>query len=174
VIGAASAAALLISIGLLCARRIDTALQLCALQAVVAAASLGRVAPAFAVVACILNGVALPLAVVRWNGATFLATRGRAVPAWATVLALLTATELAVAKVGVDGSVAAGVSVALLGVLLIILRAHALAPVLGLLSSQNGLVMLAGAHPDLSPQTALAVALPLLPALALAESRLRR
>jgi hydrogenase-4 membrane subunit HyfE len=66
--------------------------------------------------------------------------------------------------------VAAGASVALLGLLLIAFRAHPLAPVLGFLSSQNGLVMLAGAQSELALPTALAVALPLVPALVLAES----
>ena len=64
-IGAAGAAALLLSIGLLCARRIDTAVWLCALQAVFAAMSLGEAAVAIALLAFALNGVALPVAIAR-------------------------------------------------------------------------------------------------------------
>ena len=69
---------------------------------------------------------------------------------------------------------AVGVSVALLGLLLVVVRSHALAPALGLLSSQNGLVLVAGAHPHVSLPAALAVAVPLVPALVLADHWLRR
>ena len=173
-IGVASAAALLLSVGLLWARRIDTALQLCALQALAAAVSLGQVTPTAAILAFALNGVALPLAIARRHRATMLEARGGAFLSWAVVLALVALTGVAFARVGADGLVAAGVSVALLGLLLIALRAHPLAPALGLLSSQNGLVMLAGAQSELPLPTALAVALPLVPALVLAESWQRR
>jgi hypothetical protein len=172
VIGVVGAAALLLSIGLLCARRIDTAVQLCALQALFAAASLGEVA--VAILAFALNGVVLPLAVARMNGDTMLTVRGSAMLSWAVVLALLAATGIVLARVGTDGLAAVGASVALLGVLLIVLRSHALAPAVGLLSSQNGLVLVAGAHPDVSLPAALAVAIPLIPALILADNRLRR
>jgi hypothetical protein len=43
-----------------------------------------------------------------------------------------------------------------------------------LLSSQNGLVLVAGASPDLSGMAAFAVAVPLVPGLVLAGMRLRR
>ncbi len=66
-IGAAGAAALLLSIGLLWARRIDTAVRLCALQAVFAATSLGEAALAVALLAFALNGVALPVALARMH-----------------------------------------------------------------------------------------------------------
>lgn len=168
----ASAAVLLLSIGLLCVRRIDTAVQVCALQALFAAASLGEVAVAILAVA--LNGVVLPLAVARSNGAAMLTIRGNTMLSWAAVLALLTVTSVVFARVATSGSVGVGASVAVLGVLLIVLRSHSLAPVLGLLSSQNGLVLVAGAHPDVSLPATLAVAVPLLPALVLADDWLRR
>jgi hypothetical protein len=174
VIGVASAAALLLSIGLLCARRISTAIQVCALQALCAAVSLGQAAPTVAILAFALNGVVLPLAIIRLNGATMPTARGSAVLSWAAAVALLAAAGVAFARVGTDGMVAAGVSVALLGLLLIAFRAHPLAPALGLLSSQNGLAMLAGVQSELSLPTALAVAVPLVPALVLAESWQRR
>jgi hypothetical protein len=174
VIGVASAAVLLLSIGLLCARRIETAAQLCALQALFAAISFGETATAIAILAFSLNGVALPLAIARMNNATLLALRDNAILSWTAALALLVVTGLIFAKVGADGLVAAGVSVALLGPLLMVVRSHALAPALGLLSSQNGLVLVAGALSDVSLPAAVAVAVPLVPALVLAESWLRR
>jgi hypothetical protein len=171
VIAVAGAAALLLSIGLLCARRIDTAVQLCTLQALFAAASLGEVA--VTILAFALNGVALPLAVARMNGATLLTVRGNATLSWAAVLVLLAVSSVVFGRVGTGGLVAVGASVAMLGVLLIVLRSHALAPALGLLSSQNGLILVAGAHPVALP-AALAVAVPLIPALILADHWLRR
>lgn len=173
-IGAASAAALLLSIGLLWARQIDTATQLCALQALAAAVALGQAAPTVAILAFALNGVALPLAIGRLHGDTMLKARGGAILSWAAALALIALTGMAFARVRTDGLIAAGVSVALLGLLLIAVRAHPLAPALGLLSSQNGLVMLAGAQSELPLPTALAVALPLVPVLVLAERWQRR
>ena len=62
----------------------------------------------------------------------------------------------------------------LLGLLLAVMRSDAWAPALGLLSSQNGLVLVAGASPDLSLLAALAVAVPLVPGLVLAGKWLRR
>jgi hypothetical protein len=174
VTGAASTAVLLLSIGLLCARRIDTATQLCTLQALFAAITLGETAAVIAMLAFLLNGVALPLAIARMNGATTLTLRGNAILSWAAALVLLVVTSLVFAKVGADELVAAGASVALLGILLIVQRPHALAPALGLLSSQSGLVLVAAAHPDVSLPAALAVAVPLVPALALGETWLRR
>jgi hypothetical protein len=168
------AAALLLSIGLLCARRIDTAVRLCALQAVFAAASLGEAAPAPALLAVALNGVALPVALARSNGATLLTPRGGPVVSWAAAFALLSVTIAVFADAGTGGMAVVGVSVALLGLLLFLVRSHALAPALGLLSSQNGLVLVAGAHPHMSLPAAVAVAVPLVPALVLADNCLRR
>ena len=173
-IGAVGAAALLLSIGLLCVRRIDTAVCLCALQAVFAAVMLGGLSVAIALLASALNVVALPVAIARMNSATPLTPRGNALVSWAGVAVLLLVTVAGLAKVGTGGMVAAGTSVALLGPLLIVVRSHALAPALGLLSSQNGLILIAGAHPHASLPAALAVAVPLVPALVLADHWLRR
>jgi len=162
----AATLALLLSIGLLCARRIGTATRLCALQGLCAAAALGGTDVATALLAGALNGIALPAALARSDGAAPLGVRGRAVLSWAAVVALLLATNAAVAP--------AGVAVALLGLSLIGLRSHALLPVVGLLSSQNGIVLVAAAQPALARPMALAVAVPLVPALVLAESWLRR
>jgi hydrogenase-4 membrane subunit HyfE len=173
-IGVAGAAALLLSIGLLCARRIDTALRICALQALFAAATLGAAGVAIALLAVALNGVVLPVAIARMNSAAPLAVRGSAFVSWAGATVLLVAAVTGLAKVGTDETVAVGVSVTLLGLLVIVARSHTLAPALGLLSSQNGVVLVAGAHPDVSLPAALAVAIPLIPALALADHWLRR
>jgi hypothetical protein len=173
VIGAAGAAALLLSTGLLCVRRIDTAARICVLQALCAAMALGEAAAAAAVLAFALNGVMLPLVLVRMNGAAMPALRGNALLVWAMAITLLIVIISVVAKIGASESVAAGLSVTLLGVLLAVLRSDPW-PALGLLSSQNGLVLVAGANPDLSRTAALAVAMPLVPGLVLVGMRLRR
>jgi hypothetical protein len=172
VIGAAGAAALLLSVALLCVRRIDTAVQICALQALCTAVALGEAAAAVAVLAFALNGVMLPLVLVRMNGASMPAPRGNALLVGAVAMALLVVILSVAAKLGAGEVVAAGVSVTLLGVLLAVSRSDGWA-VLGLLSSQNGLVLVAGANSDLSRMAVLAVAVPLVPGLVLAGMRLR-
>ncbi len=171
--GATGAAALLLSTGLLCVRRIDTASRICALQALCAAMALGEAAPAAAVLAFALSGVILPLVLVRMNDVAMPAMRGNALLVWAMAITLLIVIISIGAKIGASEIVAAGVSVTLFGVLLAVLRSDPW-PALGLLSSQNGLVLVAGAHPDLSRTAALAVATPLVPGLVLAGMRLRR
>jgi hypothetical protein len=167
VIAAAGAAALLLSVWLLLTRRADTALRLCTLQALSAAIPLGDRMPAAAVLAFALNGVALPLAVMRTKHTLTFATRGHVLLRWATASVLLVVTIVLLGNVGASGTVATGTSVALLGLLLAGLRAH---PTLCLLSSQNGLLLVASANPDLSVSAALAVAVPLIPGLVLAEA----
>ncbi len=167
--GVTGAAALLLSFGLLSTRRIDTALWLCAAQALCAAGSLAGASVYAALPALALNAVVLPLVIERLAGGGSLSVAGHAWIAWAAALALpaLAAGLLA-------GVVAAGVSVTLLGLTLGLLRRHPLAPAIGLLSAQNGLVLVAAAHPSLSVPASVAVAVPLLPALALADDRLCR
>ena len=106
-----------------------------------------------------LNGVALPVAVARMNSAEPLTLRGNALVSRAGATVLLLAAVACMTKVGTGRVAAAGTSVALLGLLLVIARSHALAPVIGLMSSQNGLVLVAGAHPGVSLPAALAVAI---------------
>jgi len=79
----AATLALLLSIGLLCARRIGTATRLCALQGLCAAVALGGTDVATALLAGALNGIALPAALARSDGAAPLGVRGRAVLSWA-------------------------------------------------------------------------------------------
>ena len=172
--GMAGAAALLLSVGLLCVRRNETAGWLCALQALVAAAPLGEIAPVIALGAALLNGVALPLVLVRVGGTAVATARTHPVVSGGVTLALVTVAGAVFARAGGSGLVAAAVSVTLLGLWLIVVRADALAPAIGLLSAQNGLVLVAGAHPDLSLPAALAVAVPAVPALVVADRWLRR
>jgi hydrogenase-4 membrane subunit HyfE len=174
VIGAAGAATLLLSVALLCVKRIDTAAWACALQALCAAMPLGESAAAVAVLAFALNGVMLPLALVRMNDGAMPALRHNALLVWAMALALLVVIISVAANIGAGEIMPAGVSVTLLGVLLAVLRSDTWTPALGLLSSQNGLVLVAGASPDLSGMAAFAVAVPLVPGLVLAGMRLRR
>ena len=76
-------------------------------------------------------------------------------------------TIVVLGNVGAGGTVATGTSVVLLGLLMAGLRGH---PTLYLLSSQNGLLLVASASPDLSVSAALAVAVPLIPGLVLANA----
>jgi hypothetical protein len=173
VIGAAGAAALLLSVGLLCVRRIDTAAWVCALQALCAVMVLGESTAAVAVLAFAVNGVILPLVLVRTNAAPIPTLRNNTLLAWAMALALLVVIISVAARIGAGEIVAAGVSVTLFGILLAVLRSDGWVA-LGLLSSQNGLVLVAGANPDLSGTAAYAVAVPLVPGLIIAGMRLRR
>ena len=88
-------------------------------------------------------------------------------------LALLVVIISVAARIGAGEIVAAGVSVTLFGILLAVLRSDGWVA-LGLLSSQNGLVLVAGANPDLSGTAAYTVAVPLVPGLIIAGMRLRR
>ncbi len=169
---AAGVVVLLLSLALLSVRRIDTAIRLGAGQALFAAAASG--APATAVAVLVLNGAALPLAMARLDPTPDLTARGHGLVAWMAALAVLLAVIAALARVGPGEIVAIGASVTLLGLLLIALRANPLAPALGLLSAQNGLVLVASANADLPISATLAVAVPLIPALVLADLWLRR
>ncbi len=68
---------------------------------------------------------------------------------------------------------ALGMSVLLLGLLLPAVRSHRLLPALGLLSAQNGVVLAAGAIPDLPLSMLLIAVVPLVPSLAIASLWLR-
>jgi hydrogenase-4 membrane subunit HyfE len=173
VIDLALTVSLLLSIALLCVRRIDASTPICAAQALFAAIVLGHRLAVPAVLAVALNGVAMPLAVARMAGPAPLRQRGSGMLAWAAVVATLVAALALFGGVGTQ-RLTAGVAVVLLGLLLIALRSHATAAALGLLSSQNGLVLVAGVIPGLAPSAAFAVAMPVAPALALAAPWLRR
>jgi hypothetical protein len=162
----AGSVALLLSIGLLCARRIGTIVPLCALQSLCAGAALGRSSMTAALLVVALNGVGLPLAVARLDDGVPLAVRGNVLLSWVAALATLGLAEPVFA--------ASGTGVVALGLLLIAVRVHPLASAIGLLSAQNGAALVASAQAGLALPTVLAVAVPLLPALALTDQWLRR
>lgn len=168
------AAALVLSLGLLWVRRFDTAVWLGAVQAWCAAMAIGATAVPIAIVAVLLNGIALPLLLMRVPTPSDFGGRGSVRGRWlATPLVVLAALAF-VAGHGAGLHIAIGVSGALLALLLIALRPHPLAPVLGLMSAQTGVVLVAAALPDLPVPMALVVALPLVPALVLADAWVRR
>ena len=86
---------------------------------------------------------------------------------------LLAAGLLLVAAIGLGNlgnGIASGVAVVLLGLLL---ATQSAAPI-GLLSAQNGVVLIAAAIPDVPMESTLSATVPLLPALLLAHAWLRR
>lgn len=184
VVQLAGALALLLSIALLCARRTGTAVAICATQALLVAALLG--APGWrhaslAFVAFALSGVAIPLALQRVldrpGMAPAIAMRGGDVVTWISALVLLVAAVATFTQVRVSGASYAlvfGASIALLGLLVAARRPHPLMPALGLLSSQNGLILVAGATTDLPLPALLVVVVPLVPALLAANAWLRQ
>lgn len=114
-----------------------------------------------AVLVVALNGIAMPLALRRATEAP--APRGML--SWAAALGLLVVAIAVLVKLGAGDVMALGTAVTLLGLLM----AHG-APNLGVLSAQNGLVVVASAVPGLSPQALLVVAIPVVPAMLLANA----
>ena len=167
-----AAVALLLSVVLLCTHRIDTAIWLCALQALCAAIALGETTTA--VLSFALNGVALPWAVARMSHAMTFPPRSNSTPFLVLSAALLVVTIIVFVMDGAGETAAVGGSVALGGLLLAGLRAPAGLPALGLLSSQNGLVLVASIHRSLLLPATLAVTVPLIPSLVLAKMWLHR
>ena len=184
VVQLAGALALLLSIALLCARRTGTAVGTCAVQSLLVAAVLaapGWRHASLAVVAFALSGVAIPLVLQRLRErsgmAPVIAMRRGDVVTWIAALVLLVATVATFTQVRVGGATDAlgfGVSITLLGLLLVARRPHPLAPALGLLSAQNGLILVAGATTDLPLPALLVVIVPLVPALLAANAWLRQ
>jgi hydrogenase-4 membrane subunit HyfE len=173
--------ALLLALALLCARRIARALHLCALQALLAALAFAArdwEFSAIALAAFVLNGVALPLALQRLAGrgalSPVMVMRHGMVASWLAALALLLGSAAIFAQAAPGGAIAVGSSVVLLGLLLVVQRAHPLVPALGLLASQNGVLLVAAAVPGLPAVTLLAVAVPLVPAMMVANAWLRQ
>ena len=162
----AAVLAAMLSIGLLCARRIEIALGVCGLQGLCAAVALGAAGSAFAPAVLILNAIAVPL--VAWHVLTDAAPSVPPPGTWLLAAVLLVVAAAAFGSYG--NSVASGIAIVLLGLLL----AAQGAAVIGLLSAQNGVVLVSAAIPNLPPSSALAVAIPLLPAICLGHAWLRR
>lgn len=162
----AAVLAALLSIGLLCARRIETALWFCGLQGMCAAVALGASGSGFAPAVLVLNAVAFP--VVAWRVLADPALSAPSPRSW-----LLAAVLLVVAAAGFGSfgnGIASGITVVLLGLLL----AAQGTTMIGLLSAQNGVVLVAAAIPDLPLTSVVAAAIPLLPAICLGHAWLRR
>ena len=157
----AAALVLLLSLAMMWARRGAAAIWLCAAQGVCAGAALALAGSPVALLAVALNGIAMPLALGRVD---VVPVRQRIV-SWAVALALLLVAIAVLAKVGAGDVMALGTAVLLLG----LLSARG-APALGLLSAQNGLIVVASAMPWLPPQDLLVVALPVVPAMLLANA----
>lgn len=153
---------LLASVGLLFSRRAGMAIGLCAGQAVCASVALAATGSAIAAVALALNGIIMPLA-CRHVQARFDFAAGRP-DHWLIAGALVLVAGAA--KLGADDVIAIGILVMLLG----FLRSFRSVPTLGLLSAQNGLVLIAAAIPGLPQQDALLAAVPFVPAMMLAET----
>ncbi len=178
------ALALALSLALLCVQRINTAVIVCAFQALLAAAALATPhwqPAAIAVIAFALNGIALPLALLhlvhRPTMPSIVAPRHSAVGFWLATAILLTITVAAFTQIkpaSPSDALVLGSSIVLLGLLLVAQKSHPLVPVLGLLSSQNGVLLVASATPDLPLSARLIAILPLLPGLVLANTWLRQ
>jgi hydrogenase-4 component E len=177
----AAALALSLSFATLFAGRVATVLRICVLQALTAALAAGvqglqRQAASLclaALLAALLNGLALPFALRRMIGRGTMSSSiglrcgvfGSAAAAFALV-----AASIAALTAGEDGEpLALSLSVLLLGLLFLAFRSHPLVPALGLLSSQSGLVVAACAIPGLPPPVQLLAAVPLVPSLAIAS-----
>jgi len=170
------ALALLLSFALLCQRRLRMSVWLCAVQALLVALAMGLQGTLplalFALLAFALNGLALPLALLRAGDRTG-GQPGVTPPVMILLAVLLVAVAVAVAmRLGIGTrteTLAVALSILLLGLLGI-----AGTPSLGLLSAQNGFILAAGAIPGLPPEALAVVAVPCLPALMIALAWLRR
>lgn len=169
------AGVLLMSVCLLCARRIEAVLPLCAVQSLFASVVLGaagEATAAIAVLALLLNGIAVPLAMRRVAMPSAFAARIGDRMTWPLALALIVMAGAWLANIGTGETLALGTSVVLLGLLMVARDPRA--RVVGLLSAQNGLLLVASAVPDLPLPAALVVAIPLVPVLALADAWLHQ
>jgi hydrogenase-4 component E len=177
----AGALALCLSFLMLFTGRIAPLLRICTVQAAAIAIVVGAQGWArhdaslcFAALAAFaLNGLVLPLALRRLIERPAPPACGRWRCGFAASAAAgfaLVAASVAGAMRLVDGEqfelLALGLSILLLGLLLLAVRLHRLSPALGLLVSQNGVVMAACAIPGLPTSVLLLAAVPLVPSLA--------
>jgi hydrogenase-4 component E len=182
------ALALSLSFVVLFARRIGALLRICMLQALAAGVAAGAQGWArhdvslciAALLAFALNGLALPLALRRLieRAATPAPVRWRCGFAASTAAAFaLVAASVARAMRLADGQqfdlLVLGMSILLLGLLLLAVRSHRMLPALGLLSSQNGVVLAACVIPGPPLSLLLVTVIPLVPSVALASLWLR-
>ena len=179
VVALAGASALTLSLAAMFSERIGAALCACMLQALavaLAAAAQGwarhvAVLCLAALLACALNGLTLPLALRRLIGQPTTPIGWQCgCPPSATAAFALVAASVAGAMRLADGErfelLALGMSILMLGLLLLAARSHRVMPALGLLVSQNGVVMAACAIPDLPMPVVVLAVVPLVPSLA--------
>lgn len=179
----AGALALILVFVALFTGRLGAALRICMMQAAavaLAAASQGWARHAVslglgALLALALNGLAL-VALRRLAGRATMVPSigwrcGSAVSASAA-FALVAASVAGVMRLA-DGQqfelLGLGMSIVSLGLLLLAVRSHRLLPALGLLASQNGMVLAACAIPGLPISVLLLAVVPLVPSLAIAS-----
>lgn len=184
----ASALALLLSFALMRATRRGGAVRLCVLQGCVAALAAGiqawvHAAPQLAFVALLagaLNGVAMPLVLKCLgdrSGTEPILPKGHNAytPVVAIVLATLSVAAAMHARAGTDiPALASGLSVLLLGLLLVTTDRYRDVPAVGLLSAQNGIVLAASAVPGLPAVAFLVCAVPFIAGLLAVGMWLRR
>jgi hypothetical protein len=173
----AGALALLLSVGLLFANRISAAMNICTAQVLLCCIAFGASRPmsaAVALLALALSGVAFPLALHRMFRRHPAALVHRAtLLLWTAAIPVLVVCVAAFARLGGGNLPALGAAILLTGLLLVARGSNDASRIIGLLSSQNGILLAAGAMPDLPLLTCVLVALPLLPALGLANAWLR-
>jgi hydrogenase-4 membrane subunit HyfE len=177
VTGAATLAAafsLCLSFACLSTGRTLIGLRIVTLQALTAALAVAAQALAqhsaslllAAVLAFGLNGIVLPIALRRLIGPATIAHRCGLIASAAAAFALVAVSTAAVMQL-TEGPplelLALALSVLLLGLLLPALRSHRLIPAVGLLMSQNGIVLATGAIPGLPLSVLFLAAIPLVP-----------
>ena len=163
--------ALILSFALLGQQRLRPMLRVCAVQAVTAALVVLLLRDLrlalFASGAFALNGLLLPLVVYRQTGDEHVRCAGSA--SW------IGGVILAAVSVATAMQVFSGERVELLGaalaVLLLGLLQSARSPMTGLLSAQNGLILLVAAVPHVAPIALVAVVIPVVPATLILASR---
>jgi len=167
---ALAGAVLILSFAMLGQRRLRPMPRLCAMQALLAALVVLlqrdlRLA-AFAVVAFALNGLIMPLLLARQAGDERITRPGAT--SWiggVILVAVSVATAMQVADGGRVELLAAALAACSLGLL-----QSAQSSAMGVLSAQNGVILLVAAVPHVPPLALVAVALPVVPAtLALAS-----
>ena len=170
----AAAFALCLSFACLSTGRTLIGLRIVTLQALTAALAVAAQALAqhsaslllAAVLAFGLNGIVLPIALRRLIGPATIAHRCGLIASAAAAFALVAVSAAAVMQL-TEGRplelLALALSVLLLGLLLPAFRSHRLIPAVGLLVSQNGIVLATGAIPGLPLSVLFLAAIPLVP-----------